>query len=95
MTTDKPTSPADPRPNDEPYYIDSECPECGTELELEAEVKDEDYDMDEVWHDEWMCPNEECEKEGVFMDVPESFWKKLESRKDEDTIPLEEVDIET
>jgi hypothetical protein len=79
--TDKPTSPADPRPNDEPYYIDTECSECGTDLVLADELNDEvrretdaladpEHTPDEIWHDEWICPN--C-LDGIRLDVPESY----------------------
>lgn len=79
--TDGPQSAADPRPNGEPYYIDTECPECGTDLVLSDEhrptgdgtgalVAPEVWDErgETIWHDEWVCP--ECE-DGLHMDLPE------------------------
>lgn len=75
--SDKPTSPSDPRPNDEPYYIDSECPDCGTELALYDELTDEDG---ETWHDEWMCP--EC-REGIHMDWPEEYKEEIFGRAED------------
>lgn len=91
--TDIPESPADPRPNDEPYYIDSECPECSTELieyhEVPDEVREEetalapsqdDTEESGPWHDEWICP--EC-LDGIHMDWPPTERKNLELRLEE------------
>lgn len=73
--TEKPESPSDPRPNNEPYYIDTACPDCGTDLVLNDKYKDKDIDEDEIWHDEWVCPR--CGS-GVFLDVPDdSLTKQL------------------
>lgn len=65
---DKPTSAADPRPGGEPYYIDSGCPDCGAELVLYDEYREEE--IEEVWHDEWICP--ECDG-GILLDWPEEM----------------------
>lgn len=74
--TEEPQSPADPRPNGEPYYIDSECPKCGTLLELWDEV----YDTgEEPWYDEWACPN--CQ-DGCYMDWPDEQHDELKNRVD-------------
>lgn len=82
-----PESAADPRPGDEPYYIDNECSECGCELRLE----DEDLPEEEIWHDEWKCP--ECGN--LYLDWPQKEIEKLEEKiksvEEEDTGPLEEV----
>lgn len=67
--TDAPRSPADPRPNGEPYYIDSDCPECGTALEL--------FDPASGWYDEWWCP--ECD-DGIYIDWPEEYKEKMFGR---------------
>lgn len=85
--TDKPESAADPRPDGEPYYIDTECPNCGTALMLEAELTDEqrrqsdafsdpEYVDDDapVWHDSWVCPT--C-LNGVHLDWPEGEWARF------------------
>lgn len=64
---DAPRSAADPRPGGEPYYIDSDCPECGTPLVL--------YDEDSGWNDEWTCPK--CQG-GLHMDWPDSQWAHIE-----------------
>lgn len=80
--SEKPESPADPRPNDEPYYIDNECEECGSELVL--------YDEESGWNDEFICP--ECE-DGVYMDWPDSMYEEMKRRaqeeSDEALTPLE------
>lgn len=65
MTEDKPLSAADERPGGEPYYIDSTCETCGTELVLYAEFFEK---MGGTFHDEWWCP--EC-NDGIRMDWPE------------------------
>lgn len=86
---DAPTGPSDPRPNNEPYYIDSECKFCGTELVL---VDDPNQD-EAVWYDEFECP--EC-KEGVYMDWPEEHRQSVVDRVDEavqgDTLSVEEIE---
>ncbi len=80
MTKDAPKSPAEPR-DGEPYYIDGECPDCGTALELydslsveqieeSAELGVPATDSDDgIWHDEWVCPR--C-LDGIHLDVPEN-----------------------
>lgn len=90
--TDHPTSAADPRPNDEPYYIESTCPDCGTRLVLNDEhrptgdgsgerVAPEVWDEREVvWHDEWVCP--ECEN-GIHMDWPDCSLHTDTDRRDD------------
>ena len=67
-TTDKPRCPADRRPGDEPYYIDSECEECGGSLiyyKLAHGHVDSVEDVD--WYDEFGC-SDCCD--GIYMDVP-------------------------
>jgi len=77
-----------PRPNGEPYYIDSECPECGTGLEL----YDKDKAEEEKWYDEWTCPDEECSLTGIIMDWPakkkEELMKRIQNLDEEDLKPL-------
>jgi hypothetical protein len=74
-------TPADPRPGGEPYYIDSVCPGCGTELVLEDKQGSEDVSEEEVWHDAWTCPNKQCSKsEYVVLDAPEGFIQQLTDR---------------
>lgn len=75
-----PQSAADPRPNNEPYYIDTHCPDCNTALvlsdkhkpsgETDALVHPDVWEDrgDTIWHDEWVCPN--CEN-GIHLDWPE------------------------
>jgi len=74
-------TPADSRPRGEPYYIDSACPNCGTELVLEDKQGSEDVSEEEIWHDAWTCPNTECSKsEYVVLDAPEGFIEQLTDR---------------
>jgi len=70
---DAPECPADPR-DGEPYYIDSECPDCGAELVLYDELVDTDG---ETWHDEWMCPD--CQS-GIHMDWPQEYKDEILGR---------------
>jgi len=71
-------TPADPRPGGEPYYIDSTCPGCGTDLVLYDKQEEEDVPDEEIWHDEWTCPKEDCPKSKyVVLDAPEGFLKQI------------------
>lgn len=65
-----PNSAADPRPGNRPYYIAPNCPKCGAALVLLDRLQDPDASDDEVWHDEWTCPN--CQ-DGLHMDWPETM----------------------
>ena len=78
MSRDKPPqSAADER--EEPYYIDTECPECNEELVLYDSLSDETLSesgklggntadsADEIWYDEWVCPD--C-LDGIHLDTP-------------------------
>lgn len=50
-----PIGPADARST--PFYIDPNCAKCGATLVLEDLLKNPDATADEIWFDEWMCPN--------------------------------------
>jgi ribosomal protein S27AE len=63
----RPTSAAHPRPGGKPSYIAPSCPTCGTALVLDDRLRDPALPDDQVWHDEWLCPN--C-RGGVWMDWP-------------------------
>ncbi len=99
--TEPPESPADPRPNGEPYYIDSNCPDCGTELVLsdehrptgtDARVDPEVWDKREtIFHDEWVCP--ECEN-GIHMDRPFSESDEPIDLTEDDLEPVSREEIE-
>lgn len=91
---DKPVKSSEPRPNGEPYYIESSCPECGAELVLYAEFQDEEYGEDEIWYDEWVCPDSTCSVESVFLDVPERFWRKIEARTGDDGVELDTIKLD-
>ena len=67
--SNKPTSPSDKRPNNEPYYIQSTC-ECGGELVPEPVA------YAKGWFDEFECMN--CQ--GLHLDVPDSYMNGLEER---------------
>lgn len=74
---DAPESAADPRPGGEPYYIDSECPDCGTELvyyddvsvKHSEDVHSEVFPDTAFFYDEFVCP--EC-LDGIHMDWPQT-----------------------
>lgn len=59
----QPVTPADPR-DGEPYYIDSDCPDCGEALVPYGPAREDG------WHDEWQCPN--CD-DGIHMDWPQDL----------------------
>lgn len=73
-----PPTPASPRPGNRPYYVDPDCPECGTPLVL-AELADGRAASDEavLWHDEWACP---AGCEGIVLDVPPTIMERLRDR---------------
>lgn len=84
--SDAPQCAADPRPNGVPYYIDSDCPDCGTGLVLNDEL----VGSHDIWHDEWTCP--EC-RDGLHMDWPPEQFEELERRADSDKfVPLDDID---
>lgn len=99
--TDTPESPADPRPNDEPYYIDNDCPTCGTELIPYDEVPATDrrrsdalvgpaYETgEEAWHDEFVCPD--C-LDGVHMDWPDDYNENLQTEEGTTFVKLDSAD---
>lgn len=73
LETIPPLTPSDERQS--PYYIESTCIDCGTELVLYDSVS-EDIQTAEfqptkgnnvVWYDEWICPS--C-LDGIYLDVP-------------------------
>lgn len=91
---DRPVTAADKRPFGSPFYIDSECPDCGEELVLHDKLNDDDVSEDDIWHDEWACPNDECGSDSIFLDVPNSYADELASRLEEDAVPLEDADTD-
>lgn len=68
----KPNSPADPRLDGKPYYINEVCEDCGEELK---QVQDS---LDVGLHDEFECG---CE-EGIWFDMP--CFAKLYGDEEED-----------
>lgn len=79
-----PRSAADPRPNNEPYYIETDCPDCGEELILNDIL----VESHEIWHDEWICPD--CQ-DGLYLDRPEetSDMKQKEPQHDGFNVSIE------
>lgn len=64
-----PRSPADPRPNNRPAYISPLCPQCGANLRLADVLADPSISPENVWHDEWQCP--QC-RDNIYLDLPGS-----------------------
>lgn len=100
MTEEPPQSAADPR-DGEPYYIENECENCGSELVLYDELDILEIwnspemgipeRSKEIWHDEWVCPD--CVN-GIYMDWPEEYKEEIFDRAEnveENFTPLEEV----
>lgn len=63
----EPRSAAQRRPNDRPYYVKQTCDKCGADLVYANLVNKSDILVEEIWYDEFMCPN--C-RDGVYMDWP-------------------------
>jgi ribosomal protein S27AE len=63
----EPRTAAQRRPNDRPYYIKHTCDKCGDELVYADLLSMSNTSIDEIWYDEFMCPN--C-RDGVYMDWP-------------------------
>lgn len=68
----KPLSATDPRPGNKPFYINPNCPECGTELVLSNLLHNSSEN--EIWYDEFMCPV--C-KDEIYLDWPEEEFISL------------------
>jgi len=91
MTDNAPKSPAEPR-DGKPYYIDNQCPDCGTALVLYDSLSTNQLEgsealgvsaiesNEEVWHDEWVCPH--C-LDGIHLDMPEDALNELSDRAEE------------
>lgn len=77
-----PTSSSSPRPDNKPYFILNECAECHSNLVLADPLFDASIEFEEIWHDEWICP--EC-RDGIYLDIPESLSKLLSAAMDETT----------
>lgn len=79
-----------------PRYINQNCPVCGKELVLADLLDNPDADPEEVWYDEWACPN--CYDGGsVWIDFEPEYQEELERRLKEvsegtvKTHPWEEI----
>lgn len=68
----QPKSAADRRPNDRPYYVKQTCDRCGTELMYADLLIESNTSIDEIWYDEFMCPN--C-RDSVCMDWPQDGYR--------------------
>jgi hypothetical protein len=64
MTNEKPNSPSDRRPYDEPFYIPKTCDTCGEKLVYSDSTANS---ANATWYDEFECPN--C-KDGIYLDWP-------------------------
>ena len=73
-----PRSPADPRPDNRPYFVDPNCSTCGTPLVLDGLLANPSLPADKVWYDEWICPNHV--EEGIVMDWPQRMIERLRGR---------------
>lgn len=71
---DAPASAADPRPGNRPYYIAPACPNCGAHLVLHDSLTHPERPTDQVWYDEWECP--EC-RDGLYLDWPRDAYEHL------------------
>ena len=78
-----PRSAADPR-GGEPFWIDSHCKFCDAPLRLNDIIYQGHVPVEpnEVWHDEWVCPNECYTDEngihGIVMDWPRRCVKEAD-----------------
>jgi predicted nucleic-acid-binding Zn-ribbon protein len=70
----EPKSAADPRPNNEPYFIPKTCTKCGSKLVYADSLKTPVPSEDEFWYDEFECPK--C-RGGNYLDWPEETTKRL------------------
>ncbi len=66
----RPTSAAHLRPDGKPFYLDPNCPHCGTPLVLLDSLEDPPLSPDKVWYDEWVCPNWLPPNGDAWMDWP-------------------------
>lgn len=102
---DGPESAAERRPNDEPYYLDSDCPDCGESLVYYHELpdsafKESDYlcdvehrpTEDEEWFDEFVCPD--C-LNGIHMDWPPDYEEAFNARIEQSMKDIEEGNFTT
>lgn len=70
-----PQSAADPRPDNKPYYIHQECPQCETPLVLGDTLAEPEIPPEEIFYDEWECP--QCQ-DGIYLDWPRAELEALE-----------------
>lgn len=73
--SNKPQSPADPRPDNRPAYINPNCPKCGTPLVLLDLLENQNTPEDEIWYDEFVCPK--C-NDGLYIDAPKGSIPELD-----------------
>ena len=85
-----PKGPSDPRPNNEPYYIQKTCPKCGTKLVLHDSLAQPPTPTEDVWHDEFECPK--C-RDGIFMDWPVKELERFDRlRRGSSSTPYKPLD---
>ncbi|BAF58599.1 MAG: hypothetical protein HPY89_07125 [Pelotomaculum sp.] len=78
LTISPPDSAAKPRPQNKPFYISPNCPECGTPLVPADVLNGPDTPEDQIWHDEFICPK--C-LDFIYLDWPESERTALNEGK--------------
>lgn len=105
MSDEPPRSAADPR-DGEPYYIDGECPDCGTDLVLYDEYLDvfdsqseSQTSADSPWESketdgDWWHDEWYCPDctDGIHMDWPDEKHEEIEERLDGESVSLDEID---
>ena len=72
-----PYSAADKRAGNSPAYIHDRCPICKEKLVLADLLDNPQASENEIWHDEFICPN--CQ-DGVYMDWPDDYRREIKNR---------------
>jgi len=84
----QPENAAMPRPNNKPFYIAPNCPDCGTPLVLADLLNDSCTPGEQIWYDEFICPV--C-RDYIYLDWPKSERAALNEEQEEDSISWDEL----
>ncbi|WP_258359441.1 hypothetical protein [Moorella sulfitireducens (nom. illeg.)] len=84
----QPESAAMSRPYNKPFYIDPTCPKCGTPLVLVDLLDDPYKPLENVWHDEFICPV--C-RDYIYLDWPKSERAALNEEQEEGGVSWDEL----